>query len=194
MPLFWSLEIPEGTETEVAFKMLLPSPNSASLTFDELTRWSELKELVDDGSLDLAEVRSIFEDCSKDGAMDVSGFTQFDAMVDDLFEDKDEGEEGGGGEGGGENTAGVLKSSLLKKIESLTAFDPAAINCEDDDQEDVLDIANELCDTSPSNLISDSVDKLKGEGEQGAKLRSKAASGASCTMRFFVGARRYSLT
>ena len=63
--------------------MLLPNPSLATLEIDDVMRWSELKELVDEGSLEVAEIQSIFGECcsaSAGGAMDVLGFAKFDKM------------------------------------------------------------------------------------------------------------------
>ncbi|GMH51401.1 hypothetical protein TrRE_jg9747 [Triparma retinervis] len=127
----------------------------ATLEIDDVMRWSELKELVDEGSLEMAEVRSIFGECcsaAAGGAMDVSGFAKFDKMIEDLFEDE-EGAEVQQQEPPLEAQGSALKSLLLEKIGALSAGDPLALNCEDEALEEVLEIVNELCETSTTNLV-----------------------------------------
>ena len=147
---------------QIVFSRLLPTPTATMLSFDDLARLSYLKEYVDDGDLTLEEVKEIYgENCNSEGGLDKQGFLKFQQMIEDLFEDEDDDEMGGEGmraadrdEAGSRSRElqAEKRSQLLEAIKKLTAGDPAGLNCDENADDDVLELANGLCEM-PGNIV-----------------------------------------
>ncbi|GMH77762.1 hypothetical protein TL16_g07520 [Triparma laevis f. inornata] len=162
------VSVPPNTPTNEVYSILTGNEPTSGLTFDDLEQWTDLKTMVDDGDVEVEELEEIFENlCSDKGLLDEKSFLQFDAAVEDLFEDAD-------GDAPPDlnplpntpTSTPVLappskptsssqdKQTLLSQLSSLstTNSDPACLNA-DAPPPDILPLITSLS-ISPSNLLT----------------------------------------
>jgi len=121
---------------------------------DELKRWSELQEMLEDESLLPLELQSIYDDIPKASGdfLDEAGFTALYEAIDSLFEDDDEEEEEKPPPPA-KNEAKTQLLALLDDINSDMERLPCGLESTEREEKVVIDIVNEL-EKAPSNLVT----------------------------------------
>jgi hypothetical protein len=134
---------------------------------DELKKWGELQEMIDEGDLSPAELKSIFERITKaddtTDQLDERGFTFFYEAVDALF-DYDESDDASNPSASTANQATALwKSellSLLGKINNNPDRLPCGLECTDFEDRQVLRLVAEL-EQQASNVLRQRQGKIQ---------------------------------
>ncbi|GMH61365.1 hypothetical protein TrST_g6694 [Triparma strigata] len=157
-----ALSVPPDTPKIEVYGILTGKDDSVEgITFDDLERWADLKAMVDEGEVEVEELEEIFEGvCSEKGLLDEKAFLEFDAKVEDLFEDDDDDSlpfipvpvPVSGTKTPAAKTNSQDKESLLSLISSLSSSDPAGLNA-DDPPSNLLPLISALA-SSPSNLLT----------------------------------------
>ena len=137
----------------------LLSNQSGRLNGDGLLRWTELREMLEDGDLLESELDSIFKNVSKDGKeINKDEFVALCEAIDELFEEEDEDD------GKDEEEAPVpplassdsssLKEELLDMLNSLEDPDllPCGLESSESEQRIVLELVTEL-ERQETNLV-----------------------------------------
>lgn len=127
---------------------------------DELKRWSELQEMIEDESLLPLELQSIYDDKPKASGdlLDEEGFTALYEAIDSLFEDDDDESEEPTSDPA--NEAKVQLLALLEEMNSDTERLPCGLESTEREEEVVMDIVNVL-EEAPSNLVTKKQGKIQ---------------------------------
>jgi len=135
------------------------SNSSGTLTQEGLMKWTELKEMLEDGDLLESELDSMFKKLSGDGKKLTEGeFQNLFKAIDDMFEDEEEEEDLVGTKvSSDEDSAAQLKEELLDTLKQLDDPDllPYGLDCDDRDQRIILGIVADL-ERQPTNMIRSS--------------------------------------
>jgi hypothetical protein len=126
---------------------------------DELKRWGELREMIEEGDLLESELDEMYAKAKKSEKdmrkLDEAGFITFYQEIDDLFED-DDGEENAEGDSGTTppRTSRSVKDNLLVAIQNLAHAEllPCGLEATEREQKQILAVVNTL-ENEPSNLV-----------------------------------------
>ena len=129
---------------------------------EELKRWSELQEMLEDESLLPLELQSIYDETPKASGdmLDEAGFAALYEAIDSLFEDDEEEEEEKEVSQPPANEAKAQLLALLEEINSDTERLPCGLESTEREEKVVMDIVNEL-EKSPSNLVTQKQGKIQ---------------------------------
>lgn len=136
----------------------LLSNQSGRLNGDGLLRWTELREMLEDGDLLESELDSIFKNVSKDGKeINKDEFVALCGAIDELFEeDEDDGkdEEEAPVPPLASSDSSSLKEELLDMLNSLEDPDllPCGLESSESEQRIVLELVTEL-ERQETNLV-----------------------------------------
>ena len=162
LPVITDEDLPPG----VLFSMI--ANESYLVGREEIKRWGELNEMLNEEDITQAEVDALFESSPKaPGAVDMldeEGFESFFDSIDNLFEDEDDGDE----EAGPAMDEKELKEELCELLEDLAKLAEdegqqlCGLDCSELEQERVLEVVGEL-EREPYNQVV-IPDGVTGEG------------------------------
>lgn len=162
LPVITDEDLPPG----VLFSMI--ANESYLVGRDEIKRWGELNDMLNEEDITQAEVDALFDSAPKaPGAVDLldeEGFESFFDSIDNLFEDEDDGDE----EAEPAIDEKELKEELLELLEDLAKLAEdegqqlCGLDCSELEQERVLEVVGEL-EREPYNQVV-VPDGVTGEG------------------------------
>ena len=128
---------------------------------DELKRWQELQDMIDDGELAVSELEEIFRGVKK-SEMDLNkveeeGFVALCQAINDLFEDYDDDDDDDDEKEGNEATTSPRierKEELLDAIADLEVEGllPCGLEATEREQREILSIIDEV-EQEPTNMV-----------------------------------------
>lgn len=152
----------EGEYLPPAVLFSLLADDNFLVGMDDLYRWGELVEMLDEGDLLPEELESIFQNTPKaPGTMEQlneDGFVTLYNAIDALFEDTDDADNDNN-EFNQESPSAIstLKETLLNLVNSLNQYDPengllpCGLECTEQEQAQILQLVNEL-EMEPQNV------------------------------------------
>ena len=125
---------------------------------EELKRWQELRDLIDDGDLAVSELEEIFRNVKKSemdlNKVEKAGFVALCKALDDLFEDDNDGDGNVEVLNNQDPPQFDRKAELLDAINDLALENllPCGLEASDREQREILSIAEQL-EQQPTNMI-----------------------------------------
>ena len=121
---------------------------------EELKRWGELQDMIEEGDLLPSELQTIYDgiESAESGKLDETGFTKLFEAIDALFEDDGEEEEKGEA---AESADSRVKDDLLGFIDLFLEDEdllPCGLEASEKDQKQVSNIVSAL-EGQPTNII-----------------------------------------
>ena len=153
---------------EEVYAELTSATDCTAVSLDDLERWMELQELVDDGMILSSEIEAFYKAAasSQDAmGLDAAAFAKFYTFIDDLFEDDVDDESSAETEGVNvdvEANADVVVDTTVTLEELLSAISaiddepltvlPCGLDCKDSTREEISELITQLRQ-SDANLV-----------------------------------------
>lgn len=123
---------------------------------EDLMRWSELREMLEEGDLLESELEEIFLTAAEgENELRESRFEYFMKAIDDLFEDEDDDDDSAKvPPPSSASIATALKQELMETLDDINDPEllPCGLECSERDQRAILGIVNEL-EAQKTNMI-----------------------------------------
>ena len=150
-------DLPPG----VIFASLVVNNDDLLVGKDDLQRWQELQEMLEEGDLLESELDEMFSANAKDGKLDEEGFVALYEAIDDLFEDDDDEEE--------IPTNSKVKQALLTVLSQLNRDEerlPCGLESTDQEEKQIVNIVA-LLEAEDTNQIKQSDGEIEQEDLNG---------------------------
>ena len=151
-------DLPPG----VIFASLVVNNDDLLVGKDDLQRWQELQEMLEEGDLLESELDEMFSANAKDGKLDEEGFVALYEAIDDLFEDDDDDEDE-------IPTNSKVKQALLTVLSQLNRDEerlPCGLESTDQEEKQIVNIVA-LLEAEDTNQIKQSDGEIEQEDLNG---------------------------
>lgn len=158
------------------------SDDGSTIVFEDLTKWEELQELLENGDVFMEELQTFYDSINKiNGSLDEMGFEALYNMIDDIFETESSAPPIVNRE---EQLISFLTNGITTRMDDL----PCGIDCMDAERDATADLVRQLVAADSNNIATMQAKDMLGTWEllytsSRAVIRNRNLSGLSVADR-----------